>query len=72
MLDALAGPNDVNHLETTIIPGDDTSMKLFTKFAERWHADVECRELFHERLLGDSHPREIRVRVSPLRSRRNR
>lgn len=73
MLDALAGPlSDVRHLETTITPGDNASMKLFARFAERWHANMDYRNPLHERQLGDDRPPETWVRISPLRPRRSK
>ncbi len=69
MLDSLVDQvDDVQHLETTITPDNDASIALFTKFAERWEADVDRRELFDEELLGDDHLPENRFRIGPFRT----
>jgi L-2,4-diaminobutyric acid acetyltransferase len=70
MLDSLVeGADDVHHLETTITPDNEASIALFTKFAERWDAEVERKQLFDEELLGDDHLPENRFRIGPFRSR---
>jgi L-2,4-diaminobutyric acid acetyltransferase len=67
MLDSLVeAVDDVQHLETTITSDNDASIALFTKFADRWDATVERRELFDEQLLGDDHAAEDRFRIGPL------
>jgi L-2,4-diaminobutyric acid acetyltransferase len=70
MLDTLIESSDeVNHLETTITPDNEASIALFTKFAERWDAEVERKELFDEELLGDDHLPENRFRIGPFRTK---
>jgi L-2,4-diaminobutyric acid acetyltransferase len=70
MLDSLVDQvDDVKHLETTITPDNDASIALFTKFAERWDAEVDRRQLFDEELLGDDHQPENRFRIGPFRAR---
>lgn len=70
MLDTLVEQQDgdVHHLETTITPDNDASIALFTKFAKRWGAGVDRKELFDEELLGDDHLPETRFRIGPFRA----
>ena len=69
MLDTLVeSVDDVHHLETTITPDNEASIALFTKFADRWRAQVERRKLFDEELLGDDHLPETRFRIGPFRA----
>ncbi len=69
MLDTLFDQvDDVDHLETTITPDNDASIALFTKFADRRDASIECKQLFGEELLGDDHMAETRFRIGPIRA----
>ena len=69
MLDALlAQVTAADHVETTITPDNDASMRLFTGFARRHGAGVERRELFGSELLGGDHLPEILHRIGPVRS----
>lgn len=69
MLDTLVEQQDgdVHHLETTITPDNESSIALFTKFAKRWRAGIDRKELFDEELLGDDHLPEMRFRIGPFR-----
>ena len=67
MLDGLfdAVP-DVEHLETTITPGNRASVALFVRFGERRGAPVHRSELFGTELLGAGHEPEILFRIGPF------
>lgn len=67
MLDALhERVPDIDHLETTITPGNAGSIALFSRFAERRGAPVQRTELFGADLLGAGHEPEILFRIGPL------
>lgn len=71
MLDHLmaAGRADgVDHLETTITPDNAASRALFTAFARRWDAALECTELFGADLFGGAHSAEELFRIGPIRT----
>lgn len=71
MLDALVDAvPDVEHLETTITPGNSGSVALFTGFARRRAAAVSRTELFGSDLLGEEHEPELLFRIGPIHSRR--
>jgi L-2,4-diaminobutyric acid acetyltransferase len=57
----------VDVVETTITPDNAASVGLFTRFAERWEADVARRELFDSDLLGSGHEPEVLFRIGPIR-----
>ncbi|GAY09078.1 diaminobutyrate acetyltransferase [Pseudonocardia sp. N23] len=63
LVDAVPG---VDHLETTITPGNDASERLFSAFAERRDAPLVTSELFSADLLGDDHEPEILHRIGPF------
>lgn len=70
MLDHLATelmPDGVTHLETSITPDNNASRKLFSAFARRWNAALDCSELFAAGLFPDSHLGEELFRIGPLR-----
>lgn len=70
MLDHLATtllPDGVTHLETSITPDNDASRQLFSAFARRWDAALDCSELFAAGLFPDSHLAEELFRIGPLR-----
>lgn len=70
MLDHLATaltPAGITHLETSITPDNDASRRLFTAFARRWDASLECSELFGAGLFPESHLAEELFRIGPLR-----
>ncbi|GEL20951.1 L-2,4-diaminobutyric acid acetyltransferase [Pseudonocardia asaccharolytica DSM 44247 = NBRC 16224] len=67
MLDALFDRVDgVDHLETTITPDNEASVRLFTAFAERRRAGIVRSELFGRPLLGGDHQAEILHRIGPI------
>ncbi|OXM72127.1 diaminobutyrate acetyltransferase [Amycolatopsis sp. KNN50.9b] len=62
----------VRHLETTITPDNKASIRLFTSFAERWGAELECTELFGSADFPDDgtrHEPEDLYRIGPLSPR---
>ncbi|GHF02590.1 L-2,4-diaminobutyric acid acetyltransferase [Amycolatopsis deserti] len=62
----------VRHLETTITPDNKASIRLFTSFAQRWGAQLECTELFGSDDFPDDgtrHEREDLYRIGPLSPR---
>lgn len=68
MLDALVDRvPGVDHLETTITPGNEASVRLFSAFAARHGAPVDRRELFGSELLGGGHEPEVLHRIGPIR-----
>ncbi|WP_230987146.1 diaminobutyrate acetyltransferase [Mycolicibacter heraklionensis] len=70
MLDHLATAQvtqGVTHLETSITPDNDASRRLFSAFARRWDAPLECSELFGAGLFPESHLAEELFRIGPLR-----
>src|SRR5918999_1372992 len=68
MLDALVDRVPVvDHVETTITPGNRASVALFTRFAHRRRAQVRRDELFGADLLGSDHEPEILFRIGPIR-----
>lgn len=67
MLDTLFdGVPGVDHLETTITPDNDSSIALFSRFAERRSTDVVRVELFGSEMLGAEHLPEILFRIGPI------
>jgi L-2,4-diaminobutyric acid acetyltransferase len=67
MLDTLFDNVDgVDHLETTITPDNESSVRLFTSFAERRGAALTRTELFSSELLGDDHEPEFLYRIGPI------
>jgi L-2,4-diaminobutyric acid acetyltransferase len=60
----------VDHVETTITPGNEASIALFTGFARRRGARVRVTELFGAELLSsdgaDDHEPEHRYRIGPI------
>ncbi|OBG35939.1 MULTISPECIES: diaminobutyrate acetyltransferase [Mycolicibacter] len=70
MLDHLATTQvtqGVTHLETSITPDNDASRRLFSAFARRWDASLECSVLFGADLFAESHLAEELFRIGPLR-----
>ncbi|MDT7709114.1 MAG: L-2,4-diaminobutyric acid acetyltransferase [Pseudonocardiales bacterium] len=67
MLDTLfeVVPN-VDHMETTITPDNDSSIALFSGFAARRSADVQRSELFGSEVLGVEHLPEVLFRIGPI------
>ena len=57
----------VTHVETSITADNEASQRLFRAFARRWHAAVECSELFAESLFPGGHLAEELFRIGPLR-----
>lgn len=55
------------HLETSITPDNTASRRLFSAFARRWDAELECSELFGDGLFPESHLAEELFRIGPLR-----
>jgi len=60
----------VDHMETTITPGNDASIALFTGFAKRRGAHVQVNELFSGDQLAhggqDDHEPENKYRIGPI------
>lgn len=59
----------VRYLETTITPDNTASIKLFTSFAHRWDADLECSILFEQSHFpgqAQPHEQEELYRIGPL------
>lgn len=70
MLDALFdGVPGVDHLETTITPDNESSIALFSGFADRRGARVRRSELFGSDLLGADHQPEVLFRIGPIAAR---
>ena len=70
MLDHLATTQvtqGITHLETSITPDNDASRRLFSAFARRWDAPLECSVLFGADLFAESHLAEELFRIGPLR-----
>jgi L-2,4-diaminobutyric acid acetyltransferase len=67
MLDALhERVPDVDHVETSITPGNAGSIALFTRFAEQRGASIARSEFFGADLLGAGHEPEILFRIGPI------
>ncbi|MFP5019499.1 diaminobutyrate acetyltransferase [Pseudonocardia phyllosphaerae] len=64
---AVAGAG-VTRMETTITPDNASSIRLFTKFAERHATTIEREDLFGPDLLGDEHEPEHLYRIGPIAS----
>lgn len=66
MLDAVydAAPG-ADRMETTITPDNDSSIRLFTSFANRHDVNIERSALFGQELLGDGHEPEDLYRIGP-------
>ncbi|MQA07389.1 MAG: diaminobutyrate acetyltransferase [Pseudonocardiaceae bacterium] len=56
----------VRHLETTITPDNEASIRLFSSFAKRWNASLESTELFAAADFPDEHEPEYLYRIGPL------
>jgi L-2,4-diaminobutyric acid acetyltransferase len=59
----------VRHLETTITPDNEASIKLFSSFAARWDATLERCDLFASTDFpddGETHLQEDLYRIGPL------
>ncbi len=67
LFDSVADLDEVDHLETTITPDNDSSVRLFTAFAERRSAAVARSELFGSDLLGGEHEPEFLYRIGPIK-----
>ena len=70
MLDHLVAaqlPDGVTHIETSITPDNRASRQLFSAFARRWDATLNCSELFGTGLFPESHLSEDLFRIGPLR-----
>ncbi len=68
MLDALVGGvAEIDHVETTITPGNTASIALFSAFARRHGAAVARSELFGPEHLGADHEPEDLFRIGPVR-----
>ncbi|WP_226352880.1 MULTISPECIES: diaminobutyrate acetyltransferase [unclassified Pseudonocardia] len=70
MLDAVweqaVAVGGTERMETTITPDNASSIRLFTKFAERHDTTIEREDLFGPDLLGDSHEPENLYLVGPI------
>lgn len=67
MLDALVEHvPGIDHLETTVTPDNDASLRLFAAFAQRHGAPIERTELFGRELLGADHHPEVLHRIGPF------
>ncbi|MEJ8281061.1 diaminobutyrate acetyltransferase [Pseudonocardia spirodelae] len=53
-------------METTITPDNASSIRLFTKFAERHDTTIEREDLFGPDLLGDEHEPEDLYVIGPI------
>ncbi|NMH99197.1 diaminobutyrate acetyltransferase [Pseudonocardia acidicola] len=68
MLDTLFdGVDGVDHLETTITPDNESSVRLFTSFAGRREAHLTRSELFSGDQLGGGHEPEFLYRIGPIK-----
>lgn len=65
VVDSLDRP--VDHLETTITPDNEASIRLFTSFASQRSAGVERVPVFPGELFPDGHETELLFRIGPLR-----
>lgn len=54
------------HLEATVTPDNEASMRLFTAFAERHRAPLERSVLFPAALFPEGHGDEVLLRIGPL------
>lgn len=67
MLDAVFGAvAGTDRMETTITPDNDSSIALFTKFAQRQGLTVDRTELFGRDVLGDDHEPEFLYSIRPI------
>ncbi len=70
MLDAVweqaVAVGGTERMETTITPDNASSIRLFTKFAERHDTTIEREDLFGPDLLGDSHEPENLYLIGPI------
>lgn len=59
----------VRHLETTVTPDNEASIRTFASFAKRWNAPMERTELFAQADFpadGEPHEQEDLYRIGPL------
>lgn len=59
----------VRHLETTVTPDNEASIRTFASFAKRWNAPMEHTELFAQADFpadGEPHEQEDLYRIGPL------
>ena len=62
----------VSHLETTITPDNEASIRLFTSFAKRWNTAMETSVLFDAGdFPDDGHEPEELYRIGPLTARQD-
>lgn len=62
----------VDHLETSITPDNEASIRLFTSFAKRWNTAMETSVLFDAGdFPGDGHEPEELYRIGPLTTRQD-
>jgi L-2,4-diaminobutyric acid acetyltransferase len=66
MLDAVWDQVGAERMETTITPDNASSIRLFTKFAERHDTTIEREDLFGPDLLGDEHEPENLYLIGPI------
>ncbi|MET9293015.1 diaminobutyrate acetyltransferase [Streptomyces sp. NPDC003077] len=67
LADRVARTAGIDHVETTIAPGNAASNRLFASFAERHGASVERRVLFDAGLFPEQgHEPEVLHRIGPL------
>lgn len=52
-------------LETTITPGNESSIRLFTSLARAFGVALECSPLFHSELFPHAHEAEDLYRLGP-------
>lgn len=66
MLDRVTGSGAVDHLEATVTPDNESSLRTFSSFAARHDAPLERSVLFGAELFPDPHAEEVLLRIGPL------